>query len=76
MSLALLRYGYTRLGLPTIVAIADLENHASQRALLKSGLHRRGERSFPHPAYAAFGALAWFERSAQDWLNEHKAIES
>ena len=76
MSLALLRYGYTQLGLPTIVAIADLENHASQRALLKSGLHRRGERSFPHPAYAAFGPLAWFERCAQDWLAEHKAIES
>ena len=75
MSLALLRYGYTQLGLPTIVAIADLENRASQQVLLKSGLHRHGERSFPHPAYAAFGPLAWFERSAQDWLAEHKTIE-
>ncbi len=75
MSLALLRYGYTQLGLPTIVAIADLENHASQRTLLKAGLHRHGERSFPHPAYAPFGPLAWFERSAQDWLAEHKTIE-
>ena len=75
MSVALLRYGYTQLGLRSIVAIADLDNLASQQVLLKSGLHRHGERSFPHPAYACYGPLAWFERDAQDWLAEHKAIE-
>ena len=75
MSLALLRYGYTQLQLPRIVAIADLPNRASQQVLLKAGLHRHGERSFQHPAYASFGPLAWFERAAQDWLSEHKAIE-
>ena len=75
MSVTLLRYGYTQLELPSIVAIADLSNLASQQVLLKAGLHRHGERSFPHPAYASFGPLAFFERSAQDWLTEHKAIE-
>jgi len=75
MSVALLRYGYTQLKLPSIVAIADLPNLASQQVLLKAGLHRQGERGFPHPAYAVYGPLAFFERSAQDWLSEHKAIE-
>ena len=75
MSVALLRYGYTQLELPSIVAIADLDNLASQQVLLKAGLHRHGERGFPHPAYASYGPLAWFERSARDWLTEHKAIE-
>jgi hypothetical protein len=40
--------------------------------LQKIGLHRRGERSFPHPAYASQGPLAWFERDAQDWLTERR----
>ena len=75
MSVALLRYGYAQLGLPSIVAITDLHNRVSQQVLLKAGLHRHGERSFPHPAYASFGPLAFFERFAQDWLTEHKAIE-
>jgi len=75
MSVALLRYGYTRLLLPSIVAITDLHNRVSQQVLLKAGLHRHGERSFSHPAYASFGPLAFFKRTAQDWLNEHKAIE-
>ena len=75
MSVALLRYGYTQLQLPRIVAITDLHNRVSQQVLLKAGLHRHGERSFQHPAYASFGPLAWFERAAQDWLGEHKAIE-
>ncbi len=76
MSLSLLRYGYTRLGLGNIVAITALENTSSQRVLLKAGLRRNGERSFKHPAYAPFGPLAWFERSAQDWLDNHPAMES
>jgi ribosomal-protein-alanine N-acetyltransferase len=75
MSVALLRYGYTQLQLPCIVAITDLHNRVSQQVLLKVGLHRHGERSFQHPAYASFGPLAWFERAARDWLSEHKAIE-
>jgi len=75
MSVALLRYGYSQLQLPSIVAIADLSNRASQQVLLKAGLRWHGERSFQHPVYAGSGPLAFFERAAQDWLNEHKAIE-
>jgi len=47
MAIALLRYGYTVLGLPLIVAIADLPNAESQGVLLKAGLQRKGERTFP-----------------------------
>jgi RimJ/RimL family protein N-acetyltransferase len=69
MAAALLRYGFVDLALPHIVAIADLQNHASQHVLLKIGLHRHGERSFAHPAYAP-GPLAWFERDRDEWLEE------
>jgi len=72
MAEALLRYGFVDLALPRIVAVADLENTASQRVLQKIGLERRGERTFPHPIYASQGPLAWFERSAQDWLAERR----
>jgi [ribosomal protein S5]-alanine N-acetyltransferase len=71
MTIALLRYGFTELGLPDIFAITDLPNVASQRVLLKSGLERNGERSFAHPAYAASGLLAWFEAHAARWLAAH-----
>ena len=70
MAAAVLRYGFVDLALPRIVAIANLENLASQHVLLKIGLHRNGERSFPHPAYAAQGPLAWFERDRDDWVAE------
>lgn len=71
MASALLRYGFHDLRLPRIVGMASLANHASQRVLLKIGLHRRGERAFAHPAYAAEGPMAWFEREAADWIAEH-----
>lgn len=71
MTIALLRYGYTELKLPTIVAITDLGNAGSQQVLLKSGLHRNGERRFA--AYSDGAPLAWFERDAQDWLAEDRA---
>jgi [ribosomal protein S5]-alanine N-acetyltransferase len=71
MALALLRYGFVDLSLPRIVGMASLANHASQRVLQKIGLHRQGERAFPHPAYAPEGPMAWFERNAADWLAEH-----
>jgi RimJ/RimL family protein N-acetyltransferase len=48
--------------------MANLGNIASQRVLEKIGLERRGERAFSHPAYAAEGPMAWFERDAQAWL--------
>ncbi len=70
MSIALLRYGYTVLGLPMIMANADQPNLASQQVLLKCGLHRKGTRAFAHPTYAPFGELAYFERNAADWLAE------
>lgn len=70
MASAVLRYGFVDLALPRIVGIANLGNLASQQVLLKIGLHRKGERAFPHPAYAADGPLAWFERDAPDWLAE------
>jgi RimJ/RimL family protein N-acetyltransferase len=71
MASALLRYAFMDLELESIAGIASLANVASQRVLQKIGLHRRGERAFPHPAYAAQGALAWFERSAAEWKAEH-----
>jgi ribosomal-protein-alanine N-acetyltransferase len=71
MAAALLRYGFVDRALPRIHGMADLDNLASQRVLQKIGLHRRGERAFSHPAYAAAGPQAWFERDAADWLAEH-----
>jgi RimJ/RimL family protein N-acetyltransferase len=50
--------------------MASLQNHASQRVLLKIGLERRGERAFAHPDYASEGPMAWFERDAADWRAE------
>ena len=70
MAEAVLRYGFTTLALPRIAAIANLDNLASQRVLLKIGLHRHGERALAHPAYASAGPLAFFERDAADWLAE------
>jgi len=71
MARALLRYGFSQLRLPTINAITDLPNTASQRVLLKCGLRRNGERSFAHPRYAG-GVYAWFEREAADWLADDR----
>lgn len=70
MAAEVLRYGFETLALPRIVAIANLDNHPSQHVLLKIGLHRHGERSFPHPAYASQGPLAWFERDRDAWMTE------
>lgn len=67
MAEAVLRYGFLDLKLPRIAGMTDLNNHASQRVLLKIGLERRGERAFPHPDYASAGPMAWFERDRQDW---------
>ena len=67
MASAVLRYGFDDLKVPRIAGMASLQNHASQRVLLKIGLERRGERAFPHPDYASEGAMAWFEREAADW---------
>ncbi|MEM6724861.1 MAG: GNAT family N-acetyltransferase [Bacteroidota bacterium] len=38
MTKALLEYGFLQLNLPEIVAVTDLENHASMRVLEKAGL--------------------------------------
>lgn len=73
MAIELLRYGFLNLGLPQIVAITDLPHVVSQRVLLKSGLHRKADRSLPHPNYVPLGPLAWFERDAGEWLEEDAA---
>ena len=67
-ALAVLRHGFVTLGLPSIAGMASLGNVASQHVLEKIGLERRGERAFPHPAYASEGPLAWFEREREAWL--------
>jgi hypothetical protein len=54
--------------MPRIVGMDSLGKFASQRVLEKIGLERRGERAFPHPAYASEGPMAWFERDAAGWL--------
>jgi RimJ/RimL family protein N-acetyltransferase len=64
---AILKYGFVDLGLPCIAGMASRGNLASQHVLQKIGLERRGERAFPHPAYAAEGPMAWFEREADAW---------
>lgn len=68
MAAALLRYAFVDLNLPKIAGMANLPNVASQRVLAKIGLERRGERSFPHPAYASQGPMAWFEGERDVWL--------
>ncbi len=76
VAFAVLRYGFVDLGLPRIVGMANLGNIASQRVLEKIGLERHGERAFSHPAYAAEGPLAWFERDREPWLAEHDIRKS
>jgi [ribosomal protein S5]-alanine N-acetyltransferase len=68
MAAALLRYAFVDLKLPSVAGMTSLENHPSQRVLLKIGLERRGERAFAHPDYASQGPMAWFERDADAWL--------
>jgi RimJ/RimL family protein N-acetyltransferase len=68
MAAAVLRYGFVTLALPTIAGMTSLGNVASQRVLEKIGLERRGERAFAHPAYAAEGPMAWFEREREAWI--------
>ena len=70
MARAVLRYGFVDLGLPRISAIANLGNTASHHVLRKIGLRRNGERAFTHPAYAAQGPMAWFERERDAWRND------
>jgi ribosomal-protein-alanine N-acetyltransferase len=71
MALALVEYAFVDLDLDYIAGMASLGNVASQHVLQKVGLNRRGERAFPHPAYASQGPLAWFECTAADWKAAH-----
>lgn len=75
MNIALLRYGFADLQLPLLTANAHIDNIASQQVLIKSGLHRKGERTYSHPAYASLGPLAYFERDAESWLAEFGAAQ-
>jgi RimJ/RimL family protein N-acetyltransferase len=56
--------------------MTSLGNIASQRVLEKIGLERRGERAFAHPAYAAEGPMAWFEREAEAWLAAQRVAQT
>jgi len=76
MTVALLDYAFRGLRLPTVAAITALDNRASQNVLLKAGLPRLADRAFPHPAYAPYGPMAYFERSASDWLAAHKTTQT
>jgi ribosomal-protein-alanine N-acetyltransferase len=76
MASAVLRYGFVDRKLPRIAGMASLQNHASQRVLLKIGLERKGERAFPHPDYASEGSMAWFERDAAAWQAERDSVLS
>lgn len=71
MTVALLRYAFTVLALPSVMANAHRDNLASQHVLLKCGLERRGERAYSHPAYAPFGPMPYFERDRETWLLAH-----
>ena len=68
VAVAVLRHGFVTLGFRALPGWPACGNLASQHVLQKIGLERRGERAFPHPAYAAEGPLAWFEREADAWL--------
>lgn len=76
MAVRIVRYGFEELKLPQIVAITELPHVVSQKVLIKSGLHRKGERTLAHANYATCGPLAWFERDAADWLAEDAARQS
>jgi ribosomal-protein-alanine N-acetyltransferase len=67
MAREVMRYGFATLGLPRIDAITNLDNHGSQRVLLKLGMRREGERHF-----AAYGTapLAWFECLAHEFRGD------
>lgn len=73
MAEAVVRYGYTDLALPQIVAITNLDNVGSQQVLTKIGLVRDGERAFAHPAYVEAGPLAWFVSEREPWLASARA---
>lgn len=69
MSLPLVHYAFTALGLRRMAGITSPGHTASLRVLEKAGLERRGERTFA--AYADAGPLAWFEIERDVWLARH-----
>ena len=72
MNVALLRYGFTDLGLPLITAHTHPENTASQHVLKKSGLRYVGTRHYAHPSYASMPECSQFERQREEWLAERR----
>ena len=74
MSIAVLRYGFADRKLPRIHALTDQENVPSQQVLLKAGLHRQPDRTFADPSYQGRKPFAFFERSAEEWLEEDRAL--
>jgi RimJ/RimL family protein N-acetyltransferase len=71
MAHALLRYGFTDLGVARIAGITDLDHVVSQRVLEKIGLERRPDRTFSHPSYAGHGPFAFLDRDAESWTKAH-----
>jgi RimJ/RimL family protein N-acetyltransferase len=60
-SLATLRYGFDRLNLPVIYAMAEVSNNASNKVLLKSGMQLINCFEFEHIAHN------WYQAEKQNW---------
>lgn len=57
----LVDYGFTKLGLPNIIACTDLNNANSQKVLMKSGLIRVADIPSPFPPEFIGAKIAKFE---------------
>lgn len=64
---ASVRYGFATLGLPRIVAVADVPNVASHHVLEKIGLRPQG------PAQYYGRTMSYFAAERDDYLKEHPA---
>lgn len=62
---AALRHGFVTLGLPRIVAVADLPNTASHHVLEKIGLTPQG------PAHYYGRTMSYFAADREDYLRRH-----
>lgn len=66
MTKELLRYGFDILNLPEIVAVTDLENHASMRVLEKAGL------VYLRNAFYYNNNVTFYQIERADWEAKHR----